>query len=364
MAILKYCNLAIYENYSSNNPVLKNEYLIGFVVNNLFFCSDYFIAMYKEKRNILLTIFLFFQIGFVKIASLYPELVERYYTGGIYPFISKSLRYVFGWIPFSIGDLFYAVTIVFLLRIVFKFVFKKRHRKSSFFQLTAILSVLYGLFYLLWGLNYSRVPVIKKLSLKNENYDIVKLESLTDQIVLKLDSLHAQLSEHDSLSVKVPYSKAEILKRSTYGYKKLSQRFSDFKYQNHSVKKSIFSLPLTYMGFSGYLNPFTGEAQVDHLIPDLNLLFTSSHEIAHQLGIASESEANFVGFLASIHHDDPYFQYAGFLLAFRYALFDLYRFDPEKYAHYLDQPKPGILKNMKESDDFWKEYQNPLEPVF
>ena len=37
----------------------------------------------------------------------FPEFVERYYSQGIYPFLSALLRYVFGWIPFSVGDVFY-----------------------------------------------------------------------------------------------------------------------------------------------------------------------------------------------------------------------------------------------------------------
>ena len=51
------------------------------------------------------------------------------------------------------------------------------------------------------------------------------------------------------------------------------------------------------MGFSGYLNPFTNEAQVDILIPKYQLPTTASHEVAHQLGYAAENEANFIGIL-------------------------------------------------------------------
>ena len=118
------------------------------------------------------------------------------------------------------------------------------------------------------------------------------------------------------------------------------------------------------MGFSGYLNPLTGEAQVDHLIPETNLPFTCSHEIAHQLGIASESEANFVGFLAAINHEDPYFQYSAYILVLRYALFDIRRYDPELFQNYLNRIPKGIIKNMRESDEFWKKYENPIEPLF
>ncbi|MGZ3951688.1 MAG: DUF3810 family protein, partial [Flavisolibacter sp.] len=45
----------------------------------------------------------------IKIFSLNPARVERYYTFGFYPIISKALRSLFGWLPFSFGDLVYFV---------------------------------------------------------------------------------------------------------------------------------------------------------------------------------------------------------------------------------------------------------------
>ena len=91
---------------------------------------------------------------------------------------------------------------------------------------------------------------------------------------------------------------------------------------------------------------------------------TSSHEVAHQLGIASESEANFIGYLAANFHDDKYFQYSANLLALRYALSDIYRYDPELYQKYIKNLPKGIILNFKESQQFWQKYQNPAQPLF
>jgi hypothetical protein len=38
------------------------------------------------------------------------------------------------------------------------------------------------------------------------------------------------------------------------------------------------------MGFGGYLNPFTNEAQVNYL--GSNVFLTANHEMAHQMGYA------------------------------------------------------------------------------
>ncbi len=321
--------------------------------------------MYKEKRNILLSIFLFLQIGIIALLSKYPDLIDYYYVKGLYPLVSKILRSITGWIPFSIGDIIYALLIIFVLRLIWLFIFpKEKQRKTILLSFVAGFSVFYFFFYLFWGLNYSRSPISKNLSLEKEEFDIVELEAITNKILSKTGKLQKSLSGHDTLPVEVNYSKNKILNLTKDGYDKLSQTLPQFTYQRPSVKKSLFSLPLTYMGFAGYFNPLTGEAQVDYLIPKINLPFTCSHEVAHQLGIASESEANFVGFLACVSHEDPYFQYAAYLLVLRYALIDIRRYDKELFVNYLEKVPKGVLKNMRESDEFWQQYENPLEPVF
>ena len=321
--------------------------------------------MYKEKRNILLSIFLFLQIGAVSMLSKYPEWVDKYYANGIYPELSSFLRAVFGPVPFSVGDLVYLVLILLLCRFMYQLIKNdKRNRWSMILSFLAALSIVHFFFYLNWGLNYSRSPLRVQMSLPEQQYDPQHLQEVTGRIMDKTRELQVSLSGHDSLAVRMPYDKTEILELTRAGYEALARRFPEFHYSPVSIKKSLFSLPLTYMGFSGYLNPLTGEAQVDHLIPGISFPMTSSHEVAHQLGIASENEANFIGFLAAAHHSDPYFRYSAHLFILRYALFDLQRTDKEAYENYKKKLSPGMLENFRESDAFWKSYENPAEPVF
>lgn len=328
--------------------------------------------MSKDKRNKILTIFLFIQIGLVHLFSKYPTFIESHYTNGIYISISKLLRSLFGWIPFSIGDIIYFTIILFIIRFIIKLIKSKRSNiLKLIFQFTAGLSIFYFCFYFFWGLNYSRLSITNSLGIeKNKSdsisgkYDIEKLKAITDKLLYKVITVQSKLVENDTLAVIVPYSKNEILDLTKIGYQNLSQQFEQFKYQPSSLKKSLFSLPLTYMGFSGYFNPLTGEAQVDYLIPKVSLPFTSSHEVAHQLGIASENEANFIGYLAANSNDDLYFQYAANLSALQYAFYDIYRYDPKIYETYKDKLPKGVIKNIKETQDFWKKYKNPVEPLF
>jgi hypothetical protein len=148
------------------------------------------------------------------------------------------------------------------------------------------------------------------------------------------------------------------------GYKKLAEEYSYFTYNHLSTKKSLISLPLTYMGFGGYLNPFTNEAQVNYLGPMYSFPMTTNHEMAHQMGFASESECNFIGFLASIKNENEYIQYSGYSMALRYCLGNWQVRDEKIFKELLKTIHPGILKNYKESEHFWKQYDTIIDKGF
>ena len=67
----------------------------------------------------------------IKWASWYPDWVEHNYTYGIYPQVTKIQRFLFGWVPFSIGDLFYGFLILVVIFRTFRF-FKLLFRKKAY----------------------------------------------------------------------------------------------------------------------------------------------------------------------------------------------------------------------------------------
>lgn len=315
------------------------------------------------KKGALL-IFLVFQIIGINILKHFPEFVEQYYSNGIYILVSKLMRYTFGWIPFSVGDILYTFAGIYLVRwfiLNFKNIYK--NTINWLLDVTALLSIAYFAFHVLWAFNYYRLPLHKSLNLKAD-YTTEELVKFTEKLIDKSNTIHRQLSDNDSLKIDLPYTKTKIFNKLKFGYTKLSEQYSHLNYHPQSLKKSIYSIPLTYMGFSGYLNPFTNEAQVDGLIPTYKFPTTSCHEVAHQLGYAAENEANFIGMLATVNNDDLYFKYSGYTFALRYCLVDIYKRKPEDYKSILSTINKGILKNYQEVQDFWKSYQNPLEPAF
>ncbi len=320
-----------------------------------------------KKQNIykILTLFLFIQVLFISIISKFPSAVERYYSNGIYPYISSIFRKVFGWIPFSMGDIYYFLLGIFLIASTY-FFFRNgfKNIKESLFRLGAYLSIFYFFFNLLWGMNYYKDSLFNTLDLEQKEYSLNDLVALTNDLVFLTEKSHYAITKNDTLKINILDSEETIIQQVHTGYEHLSAKFTQFEYHNKSIKKSLFSVPLTYMGFSGYFNPISGEAQVDYLVPKINLPMISSHEVAHQLGYASESEANFVGYLAATHHTSDYFKFSGYSSALRYSIRALYGKDSIKGRQVIDSLPKGIIKTFKESQDFWRSYQNKAEPFF
>ena len=313
----------------------------------------------------LLSLFLVVQLLLVKLVSNFPNQIEQYYSNGVYPLISKLFRWLFGWIPFSIGDIYYFLLGLVLIISIVQFIRHKfKDAKYHLFKFGAYLSVFYFLFHLLWGMNYHRNSLFQTLKLEQKEYTLEELTNLTHNLLDRVKQTQLLLVVNDTLRVEIPYSKNEIISKTELGYTALAKEYPQFKYQKTSLKKSMFSLPLTYMGFSGYYNPFSGEAQVDYLVPKVSLPMISSHEVAHQLGIASESETNFIGFLAATKSDDLYFNYSGYLMALRYSVAAIHFKDTLASKVIIDKIPKGVIKNIVESQDFWQSYQNDLEPFF
>ncbi|SDB46656.1 Protein of unknown function [Flavobacteriaceae bacterium MAR_2010_188] len=317
-----------------------------------------------KHLKIFVALSLIVQIVFIKIIAKFPEFVERYYSNGLYVYISKMMRYSFGWVPFSIGDILYTLLGIYIIRWIV--INRKRVRsdtKSWLLDILSTLSIAYFAFHILWAFNYYRIPLHSSLQLERD-YNTEQLIAFTQKLIDKTNSVQQNITGSDTVKVTMPYSKTEMLKSVPQGYEELKEEYPHLAYSPRSVKRSLYSLPLTYMGFSGYLNPFTNEAQIDGLIPLYKYPTTASHEIAHQLGYAAENEANFIGSLAAIRHPDKYFNYSGYSFALSHCLNEIFLRDPLLYEALMGTVNIGVLKNFNEMYIFWQSYQNPAEPLF
>ncbi|MBK7123815.1 MAG: DUF3810 domain-containing protein [Chitinophagaceae bacterium] len=166
------------------------------------------------------------------------------------------------------------------------------------------------------------------------------------------------------LSVEKYPAKKELFKKVADAYRQAEHVYPFLQYRPVSLKPSVWSLVGNYMGFTGYYNPFTGEGQVNTLVPKFLQPFTTCHEVAHQLGYAKEREASFVAYLAASASQDTLLHYSVYLDLFMYSNRNLFETDSLSAREFTHKLLPEVLADLKEWRAFNKKYRNPVEPVF
>ena len=319
--------------------------------------------MYPRLKNVV-AFSLPLQVLLVSWLARHPDWVETYYSRGIYPPLSAFLRSLNGWIPFSVGDLCYFI----LGGLGLAYLIRKRHwiwfHPWTFGRdLLMVLSVLYFSFYLLWGMNYFRQPLASSMHL-GKTYETEELIRLTRELAGQTNSLQRMLAGDSLQPVRLPYQRREIRQNTIRAYERLAADFPDLRYRAPSLKPSLFSTLLSYMGYGGYLNPFTGEAQVNNRLPLFRYPVVCGHEVGHQLGYSAENETNFIGYLSMLQSPDPYFRYAAYAYGLSYCLSEVSRRDRDAFRDIQRELYPGVRANFREYREFWEAFQNPMEPVF
>lgn len=230
-------------------------------------------------------------------------------------------------------------------------------------DIAMVLSIAYFTFHIMWGFNYYREPIAAKFKLV-ETKDYQELVDFTRRLIKKTNQLQLEITTDSAEKVVIPYTQKEHFTITLEGYEQLGNKHPFLNYEQPSIKTSLFSTGLTYMGYAGYLNPFTNEAQVNGLLPDFRFPVVTGHEIGHQLGYSAENETNFIGYLVTANNKDIYFKYAAYSYALGYCLNDVRRGDTVLFDSLLSELNGGVKLNFQEMSAFWNQYENPLEPVF
>lgn len=322
--------------------------------------------MKLRKSQFFTLVLLAMAIG-IHMYSQQAVWVENQYTNAVYPLISRVLRYLFGWLPFSFGDILYGMLIVWLiwkLTTAIRFLIKRQLTPKQWLVKTGrffrCLLIIYIIFNLFWGINYNRVGIAGQLNLAEEMYRTDDLKKLNGLLVSRANAAKLVLKKNQ-----VPYpDKKELFQRVQQAYADATQVYPFLQYTPHSLKPSIWSWVGNYMGFTGYYNPFTGEAQVNTLVPKFLQPFTTCHEVAHQLGYAKEMEANFVGYLVATASQDTLLHYSVYLDLFMYSNRNLFQTDSVTAKLYQNNLIPEIKTDLAAWKAFNRKHKNPIEPVF
>ena len=302
----------------------------------------------------------------IKTVSLSHTLVENAYSGIFFPGFAFLLRKITGWIPFSLGDIIYFLAGGWLVWKSIKFIvmlYKKQiDQKTLVFALKKIFLIgawVYIIFNIFWGLNYNRKGIAYQLHFSSTKYDSTDLKKIVTLLLQKTNASKQALINHQT-----PYpDNSGLFERAGICYNESKKFYEFLDYMPVSLKSSMYSWFGSYLGFTGYYNPFSGEAQVNTLVPKFILPYTTCHEMAHQLGYAKEDEANFVGYLAATSSSDTLFHYSTYLDLFLYANRDLSITDPFFALAAVQKLSPAVKADLKEWSNFLKVHKSMMEPL-
>jgi hypothetical protein len=294
-------------------------------------------------------IILVFLILFSNWFMLDEQRVELWYASGVYPYIAAGMRYLVGWLPISFGDLLYVAAIIYSIVTL-----RKSFRRSfvtTARRLFTVLSLTWLIFHVLWGFNYYRTSIPDQFKLERGE---VKKEEIV---------AFAEYSLREANKLGIREQGIGVIDKNliTSAYEKLSKLHPQLTYHPISFKSSLFGVMGNYMGYGGYYNPFTGEAQINDHMPEFMLPYIAVHEVAHQLGYAKESEANFIGYLAAMHSEDSLLRYSANLEMFLYANRALRRFDSTLAKQNMERLSPRIKKDLADYKVFAEKYYGPVD---
>ncbi len=323
----------------------------------------------KRTRNILIYLSLPLQIILVQVISANPLLVEKFYTGLFYKKLSEFLRILFGNFSFPIGQiLFYSLVTGLLIaivkhirKLVLRQISLKEFAQTGLLGIFTFLSIFYFLFTGMWGLNYHRRPIQEIVQIEEEHVSKAKLEMLCRRLIQLTNASRNLLTQNQTQPLQVSISQTQMLAQATAGFQSIAKAYPELAYSHYSVKAVYVPQVMSFFGVSGIYFPFTGEANVNMHPPAYLLPGTICHEMAHQIGFASEDEANFVAYLVCRLNPEPAFQYSANFTAMKYAMNRLRYVNPRAYKKIEKSYSPGVKQDLKQNRLYWESSQNPIE---
>ena len=325
--------------------------------------------MNQKYQNILIYLSLPLQILVVQLLSLNPHLVEKLYTGNLYKKLSEFLRMVFGSVAVPVGQILFYSLVIGLLVAIIKHVKKlvqkqiswREFGQSSLLGIVTFLSLFYFLFTGMWALNYHRRPIEEIAQLPKDSVSTQELELLCRRLIQLTNASRQQVTLNEQQPVRFSLNKQQLLAQAPRGFAAVSKNFPEMAYTYPSVKSVYVPEVMSFFGVSGIYFPFTGEANVNMHPPAYLLPGTICHEMAHQIGFASEDEANYVAYLTCRFNPEPAFQYSGNYMAMKYAMNRLKKVRPQAYKKLEKLYSTGLKQDVAENRLYWEKFQNPLE---
>lgn len=306
-------------------------------------------------------------LSLITLTKLIP-LWGFIYTTRIYPIIGSLLSPISGLFPFAVGDIFIALSIVWVFFYpIYEIKWRKQLAKRFFFlaakrgcypkkkvvfgRVAEYLLWVYAWFYIAWGLNYSQPNIYCRTGMKPAEVSEAKFREFAYRYADSINSLSKEFNGmvDDGLKNRV---RDAVLK----GYNEIGAKEGiNAPFNQHPHAKTMLFTPLSSMsGVTGSMGPFFCEFTLNGDIRPHDYPAIYAHEFAHLLGIANEGEANFYSYIVCTASSDKAVKFSGYYHIFFHVLRNVFDILGEKEGEkFLKYIRPEIIQLAKSDRNYW-----------
>lgn len=271
--------------------------------------------------------------------------LSEWYMRVIYPIVAIMLSFISNIFSFSLYDIFLIVAVLLLIKLILFVIMRKISFSKFLFSLIRFVTVIVTWFYFGWGIAYFREDFYDRSDVTETSFDPEIFRDFAVRFIEDANLYYTDCTDMD---------KADVRRGIELSYKALPKPLN-ISYTNgkRKVKPMMFESLYSKMGVSGYFGPFFNEIHVNNYSLNFTCPFTLAHEMAHQFGIAAESEANLYAFVVCARSDDEKIRYSAYVSTLRYVLNDIRRFLPDEYESLVLSIRPEIIADLRRNREHW-----------
>lgn len=168
---------------------------------------------YKRKKSNTLMLFIISTVLLIlsrlakKLAFSRPDLVEKYFSGGLYPVTSRIQTGISNLFPFSLYEMLIVLLVIYAIYRIIRLI-RSISRKTFSSEGIRLLKHIYlflavalFLFQFLWSLNNYRIPLKEQLGLNVQETSVTQLADTYSALVNRANEIRAELSQNSGYRV-------------------------------------------------------------------------------------------------------------------------------------------------------------------
>ena len=262
--------------------------------------------------------------------------------------------------PFSVMEVMIAAIVVgviwFIAKTIKLTIRKRRARLKTLSKRVLHLAVFalyfWGLFCWLWNVGYFAQGFAERNGIVPREAAVEELISVAEMFTARANALSQVVDRNENGRLQA--DRREVFAQSLDVFHGISDEFPELGGRIFRPKPMIFSWLMSRTGYGGIYFALTGEANVNTQLPMSTMPSTIAHEHAHQLGVFSEDEANFVAIIASTRSGILIYEYSGYFLGLIYLMRALNDIHPDLWLEMWDTFSPELQRDWLDNREFWQ----------